>query len=592
MIITKDSVDVTTYFKLIDPASGVPETGLTITDLDATYVRDGATAVKADLTALAAADSVHGANKGFEVDGTNCPGLYRIDWPDAAFATAVENVQLCVNGAAIDPAYIEVRLTDLDFDTIMRGTDSALTAAVVNVANGAIEADLTYIHGTALTETAGQLAGSFIKLYDVAAPTATCLSLPDAVPGAAGGGFIAGTNAATVVTTSLTTTFTGDLTGKVDGTVNGKTPSEAGDAMTLAADAIKAVTYDQSTAFPMADADGTALTEAGGDGDHLVEAGGDGDHLVEAGGDGDQLTAINLPNQTMDIAGTITSVTGNVDGNVGGTVNGLTAVALKDMFDTDSTTNYAGAVAGSVVKEIADNAGGSALTEAGIADAVWDELVTGHDGAGKAGQQLWTDIDAILADTNELQGDDVPGLIATAQTDLDTITGANGVNITDDAITASKYDQSTAFPLADSNGTALTEAGGDGDHLVEAGGDGDQLTAIDLPNQTMDIIGDITGNISGSVGTVTALGAQAKLDVNVECDQANTDYDALKMTDAIEGTYDVQEALRLILSVLVGKVDGGGTTTVTFRDTGDGTNRVVATVDANGNRTAVTLDPA
>ena len=29
----------------------------------------------------------------------------------------------------------------------------------VNVANGAAEADLTYIHGTALTETAGQLAG-------------------------------------------------------------------------------------------------------------------------------------------------------------------------------------------------------------------------------------------------------------------------------------------------------------------------------------------------------------------------------------------------------------------------------------------------
>jgi len=33
------------------------------------------------------------------------------------------------------------------------------------------------------------------------------------------------------------------------------------------------------------------------------------------------------------------------------------------------------------------------------ADAVWDEVVTGHDGAGKAGQQLWTDVDAVLADT-------------------------------------------------------------------------------------------------------------------------------------------------------------------------------------------------
>jgi len=39
--------------------------------------------------------------------------------------------------------------------------------------------------------------------------------------------------------------------------------------------------------------------------------------------------------------------------------------------------------------------------------------------------------------------------------------------------------------------------------LTEAGGTGDQLIGIDLPNQTMDIIGDITGNLSGTVGSVT-----------------------------------------------------------------------------------------
>lgn len=55
-------------------------------------------------------------------------------------------------------------------------------------------------------------------------------------------------------------------------------------------------------------------------------------------------------------------------------------------------------------------------TAATIADAVWDELATGHTDAGKAGQQLWTDVDAILADTNELQSDDVPTLIAALPT--------------------------------------------------------------------------------------------------------------------------------------------------------------------------------
>ena len=46
-------------------------------------------------------------------------------------------------------------------------------------------------------------------------------------------------------------------------------------------------------------------------------------------------------------------------------------------------------------------------------------------------------------------------------------------------------------------------------------------------------------------------------------------------------------AFKLILGVLTGKASGGGTTTVTFRDIADSKDRVVATVDANGNRTAI-----
>lgn len=57
-------------------------------------------------------------------------------------------------------------------------------------------------------------------------------------------------------------------------------------------------------------------------------------------------------------------VAASVTGNVGGTVNGFTAVALADFFDTNSGTTYASAVAGSVVKEIVDNAsgGGGSIT--------------------------------------------------------------------------------------------------------------------------------------------------------------------------------------------------------------------------------------
>jgi hypothetical protein len=82
-------------------------------------------------------------------------------------------------------------------------------------------------------------------------------------------------------------------------------------------------------------------------------------------------------------------------------VDEIQATALADLFNTDSATTYASAVAGSVVKEIADNAGGSSLTAADIADAVWDEATAGHVGAGSTGAALT----AALADTNELQTD-------------------------------------------------------------------------------------------------------------------------------------------------------------------------------------------
>lgn len=87
-----------------------------------------------------------------------------------------------------------------------------------------VAANLTQILGTALTETAGLLAGGFKKFFNISSPTGTLNSIPDAVAGTTNGLFIAGTNAATTVTTALTTTFTGNLTGSV-GSVTGLTAS-------------------------------------------------------------------------------------------------------------------------------------------------------------------------------------------------------------------------------------------------------------------------------------------------------------------------------------------------------------------------------
>ncbi len=48
----------------------------------------------------------------------------------------------------------------------------------------------------------------------------------------------------------------------------------------------------------------------------------------------------------------------------------------------------------------------------------------------------------------------------------------------------------------------------------------------------------------------------------------------------------------LIASVCLGKASGLDTTTAVYRAVNDSKARVTATVDANGNRTAVTLDAA
>ena len=151
MKVKKASTNVTTYFKLVDPTTGDEEPGLTITDLDMSYIRDRAEAVKADASSLSAADDAHADNSMFEVDGTNCPGLYRADWPDAAFATGVDKVQLIIKGSAIDTAVMEVELWDKlpnDLSTEIAALNNVSSADV----NAACDTALSDYGGPTVTQ--------------------------------------------------------------------------------------------------------------------------------------------------------------------------------------------------------------------------------------------------------------------------------------------------------------------------------------------------------------------------------------------------------------------------------------------------------
>lgn len=59
----------------------------------------------------------------------------------------------------------------------------------------------------------------------------------------------------------------------------------------------------------------------------------------------------------------------------------------------------------------------------------------------------------------------------------------------------------------------------------------------------------------------------------------------------VETGLTLRQALRLVTAATAGKISGGGTSTITIRNAVvDGVDRIVATVDTDGNRTAITYD--
>ena len=93
-VVTKpdDATDVSLYFYVTDP-NGDPNTSPNVADYDLYYVEEGqAMSAKADVTALAAADSAHADNKAFHVG----QGIVRVDFPDAAFDGGVGKIVECI----------------------------------------------------------------------------------------------------------------------------------------------------------------------------------------------------------------------------------------------------------------------------------------------------------------------------------------------------------------------------------------------------------------------------------------------------------------------------------------------------------------
>lgn len=160
------STDITIYVRLRDSTTGLAKTGLAYNSAGASayYTRPRAAATAITL----ATQTVTGAHSdgGFvEVDATNAKGLYRLDLPDAAVAASAEFVIISIefDGIIEESALIKlspsVNIASANADSL---TASALATDAVNeIADGVWDEDIVAAHST--SDTAGLIVSQLTK---------------------------------------------------------------------------------------------------------------------------------------------------------------------------------------------------------------------------------------------------------------------------------------------------------------------------------------------------------------------------------------------------------------------------------------------
>jgi len=226
-----------------------------------------------------------------------------------------------------------------------------------------------------------------------------------------------------------------------------------------------------------------------------------------------------------------------------------------------------------------------APTAADNADAIWDEAYADHVGAGSFGHYVGdiltssssaaNDASDIHVHVNAMVNTDLPAIKAdTAAILVDTGTTLDG--LIDDI--KAKTDNIPAVPASTGDAMTLTAA-------YDKAKD-DVLTPLAVIDGLVDAIKAKTDNLPTDPADESLLEAAISA---VTAPTAAAVADAVH-DEVIEGTLTLRKIMRLMLAVLTGKASGGGTTTIAFRDVADAKNRISSTVNADGDRTSVTLD--
>ena len=538
--------------------------------------------------------------------------------------------------------------------------------------SGVVKSNLVQILASAISGTAAQISAAFAKFFDKASPTGTINSLPDAVAGAASGIAIVGSQMVV------------PNTQKVD------------------VETIKTRAVTCSAGVTVLASVGTASTSTAQTGDSFARIGATGSgltSLAQASVCSETRLSELDPGTGGKMAAEVDLIKGYTD-DIGAAGAGLTAVPWNAAWDAEVQSEVQDAievnhldhllaadydpaskpgVATALLNEMVENdAGvsrftanaleqapsGTGASAASIADAVWDEAIADHTGAGSFGAKnqkvvpsetlndykatgfsthaaadVWSVGTRVLtAGTNIVlaKGVGLTGLndiAAGAQMDLVNAPNATAVtaiqsglatptNITAGTITT-VTNLTNAPTTGDLTATMKASVNAEVDAALNTAIPGsptadsinERIVAIDAygapPSAAtiktaMEAAGSHLALILADTNELqTDWGDEGRLDLLIDSliaelakvpkSDSTVSWNATALAaigdavedEVVEGTITHRQLNRLLLAVLTGKSSGGGTATLTFRDIGDTKDRLVVTVDANGNRTAV-----
>lgn len=212
---------------------------------------------------------------------------------------------------------------------------------------------------------------------------------------------------------------------------------------------------------------------------------------------------------------------------------------------------------------------------AGLVDA--NTVKVGPTGSGTA--QTAGDI---MADTNDIQAR-LPAALVSGR--MDASVGAMAANVMTAAAAAADLTTELQTGLATAASLATTDGKVDAINAKTTNlpsDPADESLIIAATDAIMSRLGAPAGaSVSADIAAIAAVSAPT----------ANQNADALlDRVDGIETGFTLRQVMRLVSAVLAGKASGLDSNTAVYRDLGDTKNRIVSTVDGEGNRTDVVKD--